>query len=53
MKFYQNGPAQKLFAFAHKLLKPLAALNETCRVANVLKMSNMEHFPTVEPCIMW
>ncbi len=24
--------------------KPLAAPNETCRLANVLKMSNIEHF---------
>jgi hypothetical protein len=27
--------------------------NETCRWANVLKMSNIEHSPAVERCIMW
>jgi hypothetical protein len=42
-----------MFTFAHQSLKPLAALNETYRVANVLKMSNMEHIPTMETCIMW
>jgi hypothetical protein len=29
------------------------APNETCRSAKVLKMSNIEHFPGVEGCIMW
>jgi hypothetical protein len=38
--------------FCSQLLKTAGAPNETCRLANVLKMSNIEHFPAVESCIM-
>jgi len=38
--------------FRSELLKTAGTSNETCRMANVLKMSNIEHFPAVESCIM-
>jgi len=43
-----------MFTFASELAKKRWwTQNETCRLANVLKMSNIEHFPAVENCIMW
>jgi hypothetical protein len=42
-----------MFTFAHNCQKTLAEPNATCRLANVLKMSNIEHFPAVERCIVW
>jgi hypothetical protein len=39
--------------FCSELIKALAAPNKNCRLENVLKMSNLEHFPTVERSIMW
>jgi hypothetical protein len=34
-----------MFTFAHNCGKPLAIPNEACRLASVLKMSIIEHFP--------
>jgi hypothetical protein len=39
--------------FCSELVKTAGGPNETCRWANVLKMSNIGHFPAVERCIMW
>jgi hypothetical protein len=39
--------------FCSELAKALAEPNENCRLDNVLKMSNLEHFPALERSIMW
>jgi hypothetical protein len=52
-ELYQNGAAPKVFTFAQNWKKPLADPMKPAAWANVLKMSNIEHFPAVERCIMW
>jgi hypothetical protein len=44
--FYQNGGSPKMFILLIIVKKPLPNPNESFRLADVLKMSNIEHFPS-------
>jgi hypothetical protein len=41
-----------MFTFAHKLSKTAGEPDEPRRLANVVKMSIIEHFPSLEGCTM-
>jgi hypothetical protein len=53
LKILSKWCTTKEVHFCSELIKTAGGPDETCPSAKVFKMSNIEHFPGVEGCIMW